>query len=292
MNDMGWSAAPTASGHGQGNQRRFFRQSIELPIAVTVRGLPAPVYGTLINISETGCRLRSLILLDRDRIVEFTLHRPVQTTLYLRGRIVSRVTPQADAGYEYGVEFEDLDETAKDTLAHEIAEFQRRAAAARSDAREAELTQPSTGGSAQRRKSLRTTAMFSVRYRPTNRSANVGEAGDISAGGLRLLCSDALPVGSELELRFTLPNAVLSAYPRTDEHVEISPFGHRRTRLPDNRRPFEEMIVHGRVLARLEPTRGRECYGVGFTDIDGYQREEVARFAHAAQLVRLRNSGR
>ncbi|HTX58158.1 MAG TPA: PilZ domain-containing protein [Verrucomicrobiae bacterium] len=272
----------------RGNQRRFFRQSIELPVAVSVRGLPAPVYGTLMNISESGCRVRSLILLDRDRIVEFTLHRPGRAEIALRGRVVTRVTPHSDAGYEYGVSFEELDAPAQDALAREIVEMQRRAAAARAEAREAEAAAGGEGN--QRRTAVRTVAMFPVRYRPTNRSANVGEASDVSAGGLRLLCGDALPVGSEIELRFTLPNDVLSVYPKAEDRVEISPFGQRRVHIPDNRRPFEEMTVRGRVLARLEPAHGRECYGVGFTDIDGYQREEIARFAHAAQLVKLRNT--
>jgi c-di-GMP-binding flagellar brake protein YcgR len=204
---------------------------------------------------------------------------------------MSRVTPQSDAGYEYGVEFEGLETATHEALAREIVEMQRRAAAARAEQRDAEALETTSGADAkQRRKTLRTLAVFPVRYRPTNRSANVGEASDISAGGLRLLCNDSLPVGSEIEIRFTLPNDVLSAYPKADDRVEISPFGHRRVKLPDNRRPFEEMIVRGRVLARLEGSRGQECYGVGFTDIDGYQREEIARFAHAAQLVKLRNS--
>jgi c-di-GMP-binding flagellar brake protein YcgR len=288
---MGWqdSSLPSAE---RSNQRRYFRQSIELPIAVTVRGLPAPVYGTLINVSESGCRIRSLILLDRDRIVEFTLHRPGRPPLSLRGRVMSRVTPHSDAGYEYGVEFDRLETTTHDALSREIAEMQRRAAAARAEERDAEVLASSSpsADAKQRRKSIRTVAVFPVRYRPTNRSANVGEASDISAGGLRLLCADSLPVGSEIEIRFTLPNDVLSAYPKADDRVEISPFGHRRVKLPDNRRSFEEMIIRGRVLARLEGSRGQECYGVGFTDIDGYQREEIARFAHAAQLVKLRNA--
>lgn len=274
----------------RGNQRRSYRQSIELPIAVAVRGLAAVVYGTLIDISESGCRLRSLILLDRHRIVEFTLNRPGSPPLELQGRIATRITPSSEAGYEYGVMFEGLTTATQAALAAEIAELQRRAAAARAEAARREAEPPPAEG--QRRRDLRTTAKFPVKYRPTNRAAKLGEATDVSPGGLRLSCDDSLPIGSDLELRFTLPNDVLSVYPPSNERIEISPFGHRRVRMPDNRRPFEEMIVHGRILTRFDPDRGRECYGVGFTDIDGYQREEIARFAHAAQLVRLRNKAR
>jgi c-di-GMP-binding flagellar brake protein YcgR len=274
----------------RGNQRGSYRQSIELPIAVSVRGLPAAVYGTLINISESGCRLRSLILLDRKRLVEFTLTRSGSIPLTLRGRVLSRATPQSDAGYEYGVEFEDLGSSQRESLLREIAEMQRRAAAARVAARESAKQHASTSGK-QRRTSLRTMVPFPVRYRRASYSACSGEASDISAGGLRLLCADELPNGTEVEMRFTLPVRVLDAYPKADERLEITPFGHRRVRIPDNRRPFDEMIVRGRVCSIHEPQNGRKVYGVAFVDIDGYQREEIARFTHAVQLSRIRNTG-
>ncbi|HEV7178788.1 MAG TPA: hypothetical protein VGN11_02890, partial [Candidatus Baltobacteraceae bacterium] len=60
---MLWLSRRDALSLEKGNQRQFYRQSMELPIAIGVSGLPAAVYGTLINISETGCRLRSLILI-------------------------------------------------------------------------------------------------------------------------------------------------------------------------------------------------------------------------------------
>jgi c-di-GMP-binding flagellar brake protein YcgR len=284
---MVWTTRPQSSAE-RGNQRQFYRQSIEQPIAFSARGLPATVYGTLINLSETGCRLRSLVLLDRNRIIEFELNRG-GAGLKLRGRVLSRATPQSEAGYEYGVSFEGLDGEARDTLAREIAEMQRRAASARVAAREA--AKSLTGEGAQRRTSLRTAFAIPVRYRPVNRSASLGEANDISAGGLRLLCGDSLAVGSELEIRFTLPNNVLSAYPPPESRIEITPFGQRRVHVPDNRRPFEEMTVRGRILSRYAPEGGREIYGVAFTDIDGYQREEIARFTHAVQLSRIRNAG-
>lgn len=283
---MVWLARPQVPAE-RGNQRKFYRQSIELPIAVTVRGLPAPVYGTLINISETGCRLRSLILLDRSRLIEFSLNRSSGDTLTLRGRVLSRTTPMSEAGYEYGVAFEEATPGMQDALAREILEMQRRAAAARVSARDAVK---GSVADKQRRTSVRTIVSFSVRYRSANRAPSNAEANDISSGGLRMICDDVLKVGTELELRFRLPAHVLDAYPKRDQRVEITPFGERRVRVPDNRRPFEEMIVRGRVLSRHEPQRGREVYGVGFVDIDGYQREEIARFSHAVQLSKIRNA--
>jgi c-di-GMP-binding flagellar brake protein YcgR len=284
---MTWLARSQSS-LSRGNQRQFYRQSIELPVAVSVRGLPAPVYGMLINISESGCRLRSLILMDRNRVVEFVLSGD-DKSIPLRGRVLSRTTPPSDAGFEYGIVFEDLTPGQRDGLTREIAEMQRRSAAARTTAREA--GKYASGGRAQRRTSVRTFAAFPVRYRPNNKSMLGGEVHDISSGGLRLLCTEALAVGDDLELRFTLPSDVLRVYPKQDERLEITPFGQRRIRVPDNRRPFTEMVLRGRVLSRHEPQRGREAYGVGFVDIDGYQREEIARFTHAVQLSHIRTTG-
>lgn len=274
----------------QRDQRRFFRQSIELPIAVTVGKLPAPVYATLMNISETGCRLRSLILIERDRSVEFELQRPGRSPLHLNGTILARSQPEVGGGYEYGIEFQHVNANERDALARELLDIQRREAKARAEAREGDHGGHGAGAAAQRRTSVRTSASFPIRYRVQDRIFVVAEASDISTGGLRLTCGETLPIGSELELQFTLPSAVLDVYPKATERTEISPFGPRRVRLPDNRRPFEEMILRARVVGRLEPQHGRELYGIQFIDIDGYQREEVARFTHAAQLLKLRTT--
>jgi hypothetical protein len=258
---------------------------MELPIAVSVGGLPAPVYGTLVNLSEEGCRLRSLILLDRNRMVEFTLIRPGWKPLALRGRVLSRATPPVGGGFEYGVAFEGLPKSDREQLAREIAEFQRRAAIARN----ADLPTPATPKNSQRRRAVRTMAAFPVRYRSDDHAARAATANDVSAGGMRLMCNDTLAIGTMITFEFTLPSSVLDVYPEGGEQVEISPFGHRQRRLPDHRRPFEPMVIRGRVRSRFPQARGKDVYGIEFVDIDGYQREEIARFAHAVQLSKIRN---
>jgi c-di-GMP-binding flagellar brake protein YcgR len=275
------------AGIERGNQRRSYRQSIELPIAVEVEGLPAPVYGTLINISETGCRIRSLILIDRDRDVSFELKRPGHPAIRLRGKVVSRATPPAGGGYEYGITFK-MTNSDKAVLNKEIHEMQRREAAARADTRPGTFGTTAAGASAKQRRSVRTLVGFPIRYRIPGRPGKTAEANDVSTGGLRLITPDKLENGTTVELRFTLPNSVLWVYPAAEDRTEITPFGPRRIRIPDNRRSFEEMIVRGRIVSRFAPNRDREVYGVQFTDIDGYQREEIARFTHAVQLSRLR----
>jgi c-di-GMP-binding flagellar brake protein YcgR len=285
---MAWFSRRSASFKEAENQRRHFRQSIELPIAVSVEGLPAPVYGTLVNISETGCRLRSLILLERQRSVEFELKRPLRQAIMMRGRIVTRKYPAQGGGYEYGIDFVATPSEERAVLSKEIRELQRREGATRAFRRE-DAAPASDATAAQRRSALRAMASFPIRYRATNRVSAFGEASDISMGGLRLACPQTLTIGGIVELRFKLPDDVLDIYPPSSERTEITPFGPRTVRIPDNRRPFEEMFVHGRIVSRFAPSSGREVYGVAFTDIDGYQREEIARFTHATQLTKLRS---
>jgi c-di-GMP-binding flagellar brake protein YcgR len=281
---MPWFTAGPAS-LNRVNERRFYRQSIELPIVITVGGLPAPVYGTLINISESGCRFRSLIVIDRNRSVEFQLQRAGRPALALRGHVVTRATPVQGGGSEYGVKFDTVSDAERESLAKEIAEMQRREAAARNDGRNGPV-QPLD--EKQRRRNVRTLASFPIRYRLPNRGSEEGDASDISAGGLRLRSAQTLAIDSALELRFTLPSEILGVYPPAAERAEISPFGQRRVRIPDNRRPFSELTIRGRVVSRFAQTRTHTIYGVQFLDLDGYAREEIARFMHAVQLSKLR----
>lgn len=273
----------------RGNQRRFFRQSLELPIAVSVDGLPTAVYATLLNISETGCRVRSLILLDRKRTIQFELKLPGRNSIALKGRIVARSSPSNGAGFEYGLSFDELSNAQRDVLAREVVEIQRREAANRAGARDRAATAaPSSPPVKQRRRSVRTLVSFPVRYRLASRSSVAAQACDISAGGLRLLCAELLAPGARVEVRFRLPSDVLEIYALAEDRVEISPFGDQRNvRVPNLRRPFDEMVAEGKVVSRFRPARGRDVYGIQFIDLDGYQREEIARFTHATQLAKI-----
>ena len=285
---MLWFSRRSVQLAGRSNTRQAYRQSIELPIAISVGGLPAPVYGTLINISETGCRLRSLILLERNRDVEFELKRPNSEALKLRGRIITRTTPPHGGGYEYGVNFKEMAPEERGRLRVEIRDMQRKEGAERAQKRDSDAPRTKFT-SAQRRSSVRTLVSFPIRYRAPHKVSENAEANDVSTGGLRLMTADQIALGTLLELRFTLPSDYLHVYPPVEERTEISPFGPRTVRVPDNRRPFDEMSLRGRVVSRFKATRGRCVYGVQFTDIDGYQREEIARFTHAVQLAKLRS---
>jgi c-di-GMP-binding flagellar brake protein YcgR len=80
-------------------------------------------------------------------------------------------------------------------------------------------------------------------------------------------------------------------YPEETAVLDLSqPTPRKITSRPDMRRPFTEMAIRGRVVTRFQPVRDREVYGVAFLEIDGYQREEIARFTHAIQLSKIRSS--
>ena len=270
------------------NKRKAFRQSLELPIAVAVRGLAAPIYATLLDLSEGGCRFRSLILIERGSPVEFAIPRRDGSKLTLGGKIVVRAMKSHGAQYEYGVTFARLLPSTREEISHVLLEMQRRAGISRAEARTAPVA-PSANAK-QRRQTVRAFITFPIRFRRQGKPSQQGEASDIGSGGLRLTCPDSLPLGTTLELRFLLPSRVLDIYPPPTEKIEITPFGLKTVRIADHRKPFEEMTIHGRVVSQFDPKRTLHVHGVEFIDLDGYSREEIARFTHAVQLTKLRSA--
>src|SRR5215469_12661310 len=94
---------------------------------------------------------------------------------------------------------------------------------------------------------------------------------------------EKLAIGTPVDVRFTLPSSVLEVYPEETVAIDLSGAMPKRAGRPDLRRPFEEMALKARVVTRFAPVRDHEVYGVAFLEIDGYQREEIARFTHAIQ---------
>ncbi|HUY11570.1 MAG TPA: PilZ domain-containing protein [Candidatus Dormibacteraeota bacterium] len=286
---MSWiTRGSGGSSQSGGTQRATFRQSLEMPIAFEAGGRPAPVYGTLIDLSETGCRLRSLVLLDRECLVRFELRRGTGAALKLRGHVAGRRSPRDGGGYEYGISFDSLAPQERKALLEEIMEMQRRDAAARMQSRTEKPPAPPD----QRRKDLRQSISFPISFRRPGSAWQNAFCADVSAGGIRLACGDAMEDGTEIEIRFTLPSDVLEVFPKGGERTEITPFGPRKVRVPDNRRSFDQIYTRGHVVAKLPPLEGRNSYGVEFANLDGYSREEIMRFNHALQLRRLRNGGK
>jgi hypothetical protein len=102
--------------------------------------------------------------------------------------------------------------------------------------------------------------------------------------------TEKLAIGTAVDLKLTLPSSVLEVYPEETIAIDISSGTPKRTGRPDLRRPFEEMTLRGRVVTRFAPVRDHEVFGVAFLEIDGYQREEIARFTHAIQLAKIRST--
>lgn len=260
--------------------------SMEMPVVMNVRRLPAPVYGMLMDVNAQGARVRSLVLMERGTDVEFDLTIAGNLPVSINGRVESRRNAAAGARFEYHLSFAAMAEPQIDALARAVRDMERRAAASRSIQRSIDQL-PTTDS--QGRGSYRALAAFSTSFRREGEAWNQGNVGDISATGIRMSCEQLIAIGTMLDMRVTLPSSVLSVYPEETAVLDMTQGVPRRIGRADMRRPFEEMPLRGRVVTRFQPVREREVYGVAFIEVDGYQREEIARFTHAMQLSKIRN---
>lgn len=270
------AAAPSSTAH-----------SLEMPVVMSVRRLPAPVYGTLMEITAHSARLRSLVLMERGTEVEFDVTIG-GSTITVMGRVEARRNAVSGARFEYQLSFESMPESQIDQLARAVRELERRSAASRSIQRSIDAL-PTTDG--ERRGSYRALSAFPMMYRREGDEWAQAKIGDISSTGIRMTCDELVAIGTMVELKVTLPSNVLEVYPEETAVIDMSQGTPRRVGgRADMRRPFAEMTLRGRVVTRFQPVREREVYGVAFIEIDGYQREEIARFTHAVQLSKIRNA--
>jgi len=260
--------------------------SLEMPVVMSVRRLPAPVYGTLMDVNAQSARVRSLVLMERGTEVEFDITIAGNAPVTVNGRVESRRNAAAGARFEYHVSFAAMAEPQIDALARAVRDMERRAAASRSIQRSLDQI-PTTDSN--RRGSYRALSAFSASFRREGEGWSESKVGDISATGIRMNCEQLIAIGTMLEMRITLPSSVLDVYPEETAVLDMTEGAPRRIGRADMRRPFEEMWLRGRVVTRFQPVREREVYGVAFIEIDGYQREEIARFTHAMQLSKIRN---
>jgi hypothetical protein len=260
--------------------------SLEMPVVMSVRRLPAPVYGTLMDITSVGARVRSLVLMERGTEVEFDLSLANSEPITISGRIEGRRNAASGSRFEYRLSFDAMSESQIEALVYAVREIERRAATSRSIQKQLDAL-PTTDG--ERRGSYRALSAFSALFRREGEMWSESKIGDISATGVRMTCETLLAIGTLLDVRLTLPSSVLDIYPEETAVLDVTPGVPRRIGRADMRRPFEEMALRGRVVTRFQPVRERECYGVAFIEIDGYQREEIARFTHAVQLSKIRS---
>lgn len=81
---------PPATPEQRGNQRQSFRLGLETPIVLRLYGVQKSIHGLLVDISASGCRFRSLTLLERSQLISFSWKRSGRPALELRGKIISR----------------------------------------------------------------------------------------------------------------------------------------------------------------------------------------------------------
>ncbi len=281
------TAAPSAVATQAASAPRSHAHSLEMPVVMSVRRLPAPVYGTLMEITAHGAKIRSLVLMERGTEVEFDLGIGTGAPLAINGRVAARRNAPSGARFEYHLLFDRMTEGQIDNLARQVRELEVRAAASRS-IQKAIDSMPTTDR--ERRGSYRALTAFPVLFSRDGNQWSEGRVGDISSTGIRMNCGELVAIGTLLDMKVTLPSSVLDVYPEETAILDLSqPNAPRRIGgRPDMRRPFGEMSIRGRVVTRFQPVRDREVYGVAFLEIDGYQREEIARFTHAIQLSKMR----
>jgi hypothetical protein len=140
------------------------------------------------------------------------------------------------------------------------------------------------------RQTYRASVEFPVVYvvagRPGARSAL---ANDLSAGGLRLIGDEDFLDEATVELRFTLPNDLISSVTVEKEVVQTTSRGRmiRKIKVPPE--PFEEMTVRAKVVMAFWSLRRRKfSHGARFIGTDEETQEEIQRFIHVWQIRQLR----
>jgi hypothetical protein len=255
--------------------------SLEFPTTVSSRGI-APANAIVEHLTASNCRLRTVVFFDYGDAVEFEFGPPGEQVA-VRGSVTSRNAN--GPRFVYQLRLDRMSAKEIDALATRVAGFQSRLAHARSH-EETIHKLPTTERLV--RDSFRVLARFDIAYRTPKTDFKPAKAGDVSMGGLLMICAEQLVRGEPVELRFTLPSDVLAVYP--EETVAIDTL--KGTAAPlrnDQHRPFAEMTVGARVVSNRPLANGLYGYGLAFTCIGGYEREEVARYTNAVQRSRNRH---
>ncbi|MDP9017995.1 MAG: PilZ domain-containing protein [Candidatus Eremiobacteraeota bacterium] len=258
------------------NRRTSFRQKLDIPIEVKIQGLLGEPnrQATLMDLSSTGCRIRSQVTYDMGTRIGFDLPTGGKH-LKLTGAIVSREKSVSSFIFDYGITFANLSATQKEAIVQQLMNYQRRDAVAFSFKKQADTNKDAP----QTRLTYREAVTFPVTFMHGQSPASTGHATDISMDGIRLWCGTALQNGARVHLTFTLPEYVL--YPDADPE---DPTPRATGKHPQG---FKEMSARGVVVARLASNEKKIPHGVKFVDLHPVDREELARFIHLLQLYKL-----
>jgi c-di-GMP-binding flagellar brake protein YcgR len=144
----------------------------------------------------------------------------------------------------------------------------------------------------QKRSAYRAQVEFPVFYGASDRpGVRAAYGNDLSAGGMRLVTDEDLPIGTQCRFRFTLPHERVRDV-LVEKEIEIaSSFGpakKKKAMVPPA--PFPEITCHGKiVITFFNVNRRRFMHGVQFTELDEHPSEEIRRFIHLWQLLKLRD---
>jgi hypothetical protein len=257
-------------------------RSLEFPTTVSTRGI-APANCVIEHLTAAECRFRTVVLFEYGEVVEFPFGAATAQRAIARGTVVARA--QSGPRFIYRVQLDRMSTKEVDELARTMnVSYQRRAQARNHEAaiRKLPTTERLT------RSTVRVISQFPIVYRTPKEEYLRARAGDVSAGGLLMVCNEALVEGEPVELKFTLPSNVLAVYPEETAVLDVRK-GTVTSLRPEQRRPFVEMIIGARVVNHRPLGNGRYAYGLAFTCIDGFQHEEIARYAHAVQRARNRH---
>ena len=257
-------------------------RSLEFPTTVSTRGI-APANCVIEHLTAAECRFRTVVLFEYGDVVEFPFSAAGGQRAIARGTVVART--QSGPRFIYRVRLDKMSPQEVDELARTMnANYQRQAQARSNEAaiRKLPTTERLT------RTTVRVVTQFAIIYRTPKEEYRQARAGDVSAGGLLMICNEALVEGEPVELKFTLPSDVLETYPEETVALDVRK-GTATSLRNDQRRPFQEMIVGARVVNHRPLGNRTYAYGLAFTCIDGFQHEEIARYTHALQRARNRH---
>ncbi len=257
--------------------------SLEFSTTVSARGI-TPAQAVIEHITACEARLRSVVFLDHNAQIEFPFGMQGRPFVIVRGRAISRA--QKGPRFTYRIVLERMSPSEADELARTVNDVHRRQAISRTLERAIEGI-PTTDSLT--RSSVRVSVQFPVQYRTAKENYKSAKAGDVSCGGLSINCKDALVEGMPVELRFTLPSDVLEIYPEETAVFDLRKREVTRSTANDLRREFEEIVVLARVVSHQPLVGGGVNYGLAFHNLSGFEREEIARYAHAAQLAKRRS---
>lgn len=257
-------------------------RSLEFPTTVSTRGI-APANCVIEHLTPAECRFRTVVLFEYGDVVEFPFQASSGHRAVARGTVVARA--QSGPRFVYRVRLDKMSPQEVDELARTMnANYQRQAQMRTNEAAVRNL--PTTERLT--RSTVRVVTQFPITYRTPKEDYRQARAGDVSAGGLLMICGEALVEGEPVELKFTLPSEALAAYPEETAVLDVR----KGTATPlrnDQRRKFQEMTIGARVVNHRPLGNKTYAYGLAFTCIDGFQHEEIARYTHAVQRARNRH---